>query len=101
MVVIFVRYDSKLIVLYGILAVRFVPVFTKKLLHFSTIDFLSVISSLAIMKLLGKESFCNLDFPRVSALSSEKTNYIKKQHFQLAFHIISHWSHKILNARLN
>ena len=43
----------------------FVPVFTKKVLNFSAIDFLSVISSLTIFKLLGKESFCTLNFPMI------------------------------------
>ena len=50
------RYDSKLVVPCGILAARFVPVFTKKL-KISAIDFLSVISSLAKVKLLGKNHF--------------------------------------------
>ena len=57
MVVIFERYDSKLVVPCGILAAKFVPVFTKKLSNFSGIDFLSVISSLVIVKLLGKNHF--------------------------------------------
>ena len=68
MVVIFGRYDSKLVVLCGILAARFVPVFIKKLLNFSAIDFLSVTSSLSIIKLLGKEPFSNdrfHDFPSI------------------------------------
>ena len=65
MIVIFGRYDSKLVMPCGILAVRFVPVFTKKLLNFSAIDFLSVISSLAIVKRLGKESFCTLNFQMI------------------------------------
>ena len=65
MVVLFGGYDSKLVVPCGILAARFVPVSTKKLLNFSATDFLSVISSLAIIKLLGKESFCTLNFPMI------------------------------------
>ena len=56
MLVIFGRYDSKLVVPCNILAARFVHVFTKKLLNFSAIDFLSVVSSLAIIKLLGKKT---------------------------------------------
>ena len=56
MVVIFERYDSKLVVPCGILAAKFVPVFTKKLSNFSAIDFLSVIV-LVIVKLLGKNHF--------------------------------------------
>ena len=61
MIVVFGRYDSKLVVPCGILATRFVPVF-KKNLNFSAIDFLSVISSLAIIKFLEKESFYTLNF---------------------------------------
>ena len=56
MLVIFGRYDSKLVVPCNILAARFVHVFTKKLLNFFAIDFLSVISSLEIIKLLGKKT---------------------------------------------
>ena len=56
MVVIFERYDSKLVVPCGILAAKFVLVFTKKLSNFSAIDFLSVIV-LVIVKLLGKNQF--------------------------------------------
>ena len=44
----------------GILAAKFSLVFTKKLLNFSAKDLLSVISSLAIVKLFGKESFCKV-----------------------------------------
>ena len=57
MVVMSRRYDSKLVVPCGILAARFVPVLTRNLLDLSAIDLSSVISSLTIIKLLGKEHF--------------------------------------------
>ena len=59
----FGRCDSKLVIPCDILADRFVSVLTKKLLNFPAVDFLSVICSLAVAKLLRKESFCNLNFP--------------------------------------
>lgn len=58
----FGRCDSKLVIPCDILADRFVSVLTKKLLNFSAVDFLSVICSLTVAKLLRKESFCNLNF---------------------------------------
>ena len=77
MVVTCERYDSKLFVQCGILAARFVPLFIKKLLKFSAIAFLSVISLLPVIELLGKESFCALTF--------QKKSFIIFQQFLLLF----------------
>ena len=86
---------------YGILAARFVPVFRKKLSNFSAIDFLSVISSLAIIKLLGKESFYTLNFPMIDfmifqvflMLFSHFFNLFWKYNF---FNCFFSFSHKFL-----
>ena len=64
MVVVCEKYDSELFVQCGILGARFVPLFIKKLLKFSAIAFLSVISLLPVIELLGKESFCALTFQK-------------------------------------
>ena len=60
---------TKLVVPCGILAPRFVTVFKKKLLNFSSADFLSVISSLAVVKLLRKESLCTLNIPMIDFMA--------------------------------
>ena len=52
-VAMFGRYDSKFVLMGGILSARWEPAFIKNLLNVSAIIFISVISCLLISKLLG------------------------------------------------
>ena len=94
-VVISGRYDSKLFVSCGILAARFVLVFTKKLLNLSAIDFLPVISSLTIVNLLGKKSFCTLNFSMIDFLIFQEFSILFSHFVNLL------WNYNFFDCFLN